>query len=176
MLLVFFGKGKGKTSAAYGTAVRALGRGWRVVIAVFMKSGDSGELLLLSKLKLPLKLYVLGTREFIKPGVYEDEVASENMATSYAFLTYLLPNLLRTFRPRLVVFDELGLAVHMGLVDERTATKALKRFVKNENLHAVVTGRYVPSALKNMADLVSEVREVKHYFREGFINIKGLDY
>lgn len=176
MLLVFYGKGKGKTSAAYGTVVRALGHGWRVVVAVFMKSGDSGELLLLRKLKLPVRVYVLGTKEFVAPGSYDSDAASENMARAYAFLNYLLPNLLRGYRPRLVVFDELGLAIHMGLVDERTAVRVLKKFAGNRELHGLVTGRYAPSVLRSMADLVSEVREVKHYFRRGFVNLEGLDY
>ncbi|MCX8185224.1 MAG: cob(I)yrinic acid a,c-diamide adenosyltransferase [Sulfolobales archaeon] len=175
MLLVFYGKGKGKTTAAYGTAIRALGRGWRVVVASFMKSGDSGEIELLRKLELPVKVYVLGTREFVKPGDYEGEAASENMAKAYAFLRYELPKLMRNYKPKLVVFDELGLAVHLALVDEGTATRVLKRFTGDRELHAIVTGRYVPNTLKNMADLISEVREVKHYFRRGYINVVGLD-
>lgn len=176
MLLVFYGKGKGKTSAAYGTVVRALGHGWRVAVAVFMKTGDSGELLFLKKLRSPVRVYVLGTKDFVRPGDYDGDVASENMARAYAFLRYVLPGLMRGYRPRLVVFDELGLAVHMGLVDELTAAKALRRFVGSRDLHAVVTGRYAPGVLRHMADLVSEVREVRHYFRRGFVNIEGLDY
>ncbi|MCS7099994.1 MAG: cob(I)yrinic acid a,c-diamide adenosyltransferase [Sulfolobales archaeon] len=175
MLLVYYGKGKGKTTAAYGTAFRALGRGWRVVVASFMKSGDSGEVKLLRELKLPVRVYVLGTVEFVKPGDYEAEVASLNMVKAYAFLKHVLPRLMKSFRPKLVVLDELGLAVHLALVDEATATRVLKKFAGNKELHAIVTGRYVPSTVKNMADLVSEVREVRHYFRKGFVNVEGLD-
>lgn len=174
MLLVYYGKGKGKSSAAYGTLARALGHGWRALVAVFMKSWDSGELKLLRGLPR-VRVYVLGTKEFVAPGVYDNVLASENMAMAYAFLNYLLPRLLKSFRPKLVVFDELGLAVHLGLVDENTAIRALKRFVGRTDLHGVVTGRYVPSTMRGMADLVSEVREVKHYFRKGFVNLEGLD-
>ncbi len=176
MLLVFYGKGKGKSTAAYGTVLRALGRGWRVAVAVFMKSGDSGELLLLRRLKLPVRVYVLGTEEFVAPGNYEGEIPSENMARAYAFLKHVLPSLMKSYRPKLVVFDELGLAVHIALVDEDTALRALRRFAGRRDFHAVVTGRYVPKTIKNMADLVSEVREVKHYFRRGYVNLEGLDY
>lgn len=176
MLLVFYGKGKGKSTAAYGTVIRALGRGWRVVVAVFMKSGDSGELLLLRRLRLPVRVYVLGTREFVAPGDYGSYTPSENMARAYAFLRYVLPRIMRSYRPKLVVFDELGLAVHMALVDERAATRALRRFAGSRDAHAVVTGRYVPRVIRDMADLVSEVREVRHYFRRGYVNLEGLDY
>ncbi len=176
MLLVFYGKGKGKSTAAYGTAIRALGRGWRVVIAVFMKSKGSGELLLLRRLKLPVRVYVLGTERFVVPGDYGGDAPSENMVKAYAFLKYVLPSLMRSYRPRLVVLDELGLAVHMGLVDERTVIQVLRRFSGRVDVHAVVTGRYVPRIIREEADLVSEVREVKHYFRKGYVNLEGLDY
>lgn len=176
MLLVFYGKGKGKSTAAYGTAIRALGRGWKVVIALFMKSWDSGEVLFFRRSKLPVRIFVLGTEEFVQPGAYDSIVASENMARAYAFLTYVLPRTLRSFKPKLVVFDELGLATHMGIVDEGVVVRALRRFSGSREVHAIVTGRYVPSTIKSLADLVSEVREVKHYFRKGFVNLEGLDY
>lgn len=176
MLLVFYGKGKGKSTAAYGTAVRALGRGWKVVIALFMKGWGSGEVIFFRRSKLPVKIFVLGTEEFVQPGTYDSDAASENMARAYAFLTYVLPRTLRSFKPKLVVLDELGLAVHMGIVDEGVAVRALRRFSGSREIHAIVTGRYVPSTIKGIADLVSEVREVKHYFRKGAVNIEGLDY
>jgi cob(I)alamin adenosyltransferase len=176
LLLVFYGKGKGKSTAAYGTAVRALGHGWRVLIAVFLKNSRSGEIELLRDLRRRVKVYVLGTESFITPGDLSNPVASENMAKAYAFLRYILPRELRNFRPKLVVLDELGLAVHLGIVDERLTCKVLRAFSGRLDRHAVVTGRYVPGSIKGMADLASEVREVKHYFRRGFVNLEGLDY
>jgi len=176
MLLVFYGKGKGKSSAAYGTAVRVLGHGWRVLVAVFMKDSRSGEIKLLRNFRKLVKVYVLGTESFVTPGDLSDPVASENMAKAYAFLRYVLPGELRGFRPKLVVLDELGLAVHLGIVDEHFTCRVLRAFAGRSDRHAVVTGRYVPSSIKGMADLVSEIREVKHYFRKGFVNLEGLDY
>ncbi|MCC6047276.1 MAG: cob(I)yrinic acid a,c-diamide adenosyltransferase [Desulfurococcaceae archaeon] len=176
MLLVFYGKGKGKSSAAYGTAIRALGHKWRVLIAVFLKDSRSGEIELLSSFRRLVKVYVLGTESFVTPGDLGNPVVSENMAKAYAFLKYILPRELRNFRPKLVIFDELGLAVHLGIVDERLTCRVLKVFTGKLDRHAVVTGRYVPSSIKGMADLISEVREVKHYFRRGFVNLEGLDY
>jgi len=176
VLLVFYGKGKGKSSAAYGTAARALGHGWRVLLAIFLKDSRSGEVKLLRSFRRLVKVYVLGTESFVTPGDLSNPVASENMAKAYAFLRYLLPRELRNFRPKLVVLDELGLAVHLGIVDEHLACRVLKAFAGKLDRHAVVTGRYVPSSIRGMADLVSEVREVKHYFRRGVVNLEGLDY
>jgi len=176
LLLVFYGKGKGKSSAAYGSAVRALGHGWRVLIAIFLKNSRSGEIKLLRSFRRLVKVYVLGTENFVTPGDLSSPVASENMVKAYAFLKYVLPQELRNFKPKLVVLDELGLAVHLGIVDEYLTCRVLKAFAGRFDRHAVVTGRYVPSSIKSMADLASEVREVKHYFSKGVANLEGLDY
>lgn len=180
MLLVFYGKGKGKTTAAFGTAVRALGRGWRVLIVQFMKYGESGEVILLKNLSkgyLRNRVFIhqVGTKEFINPNDLGDQIASINMALSYGFLTYVYPKIMLKYRPRLVVFDELGLATHLGLIDEATAIKILRKFANNVKRHAIVTGRYVPKPIKDLADLVTEVKEVKHYFKKGFVDLVGLD-
>ncbi len=180
MLLVFYGKGKGKTTAAFGTAVRALGRGWRVLIIQFMKHHESGEVILLkslskSCLRKQVLIYQLGTKEFVNPNDLGSYIASINMALSYGFLTHVYPKLMLKYKPKLVIFDELGLATHMGLVDELLTLKILKKFAGNTKRHAIVTGRYVPKPVKDLADLVTEVREVKHYFRKGFVDVVGLD-
>ncbi len=182
MLLVFYGKGKGKTTAAIGTVARALGRGWRVVVAQFMKLWEYGERRFFTELakeggplKDRIKWYNLGTKEFVNPNDLSDDVASINMATAYGFLLYILPELLTEFKPRLVVLDELGIATHMGIVDEYLVCDILKQFSGNVDLHAIVTGRYVPSIIKDIADLVTQVNEVKHYFRKGIVSLEGLD-
>lgn len=179
MLLIYYGKGKGKTTAAIGTALRALGWGWRVLILQFMKGGVSGEYVFINKLSriFGKQIYVmrLGCEDFVNPEDLSDYTASLNMALSYGFLIHVYPSLSRRLKPKLVVFDEFGLAIHMNLIDERLALKILKNFVGNHKRHAVVTGRYVPKTLRDVADLVTEVREVKHYFKKGFTNVEGLD-
>ncbi|MEM0014052.1 MAG: cob(I)yrinic acid a,c-diamide adenosyltransferase [Zestosphaera sp.] len=179
MLLVYYGKGKGKTTAAIGTALRALGWGWKVLVLQFMKGEVSGEYVFINKLSRMLRkqIYVmrLGCEGFVNPEDLSSYAASLNMALSYGFLVHVYPSLTRRLKPKLVVFDELGLAVHMGLIDESLAIRILRNFVSNTERHAIVTGRYVPKTLREIADLVTEVREVRHYFKKGFANIKGLD-
>jgi len=182
MLLVFYGKGKGKTTAALGTAVRALGRGWNILMVQFMKKGDYGELEFFNSLsaeetpfKNRMRWYMLGTEEFVSPGNLGDEVASINMALAYGFLLNIFPKLLREFNPQLTIMDELGIAIHIGIVDEDLGLRVAKVFAENRDRHGIITGRYVPSPIKDVADLVTEVREVKHYFRKGYVSLKGLD-
>jgi cob(I)alamin adenosyltransferase len=182
MLLVFYGKGKGKTTAAVGTALRALGRGWRVVVVQFMKLWDSGERMLMKKLSskgMPLEGKLIwmnfGTEEFVNPNDLSNYVASVNMAFSYAFILFELPKILSTFNPKLLVLDELGVAIHLGIMDEYTVIDFLKEFSGSINKHAIVTGRYVPSTIKSMADLITRVDEEKHYFKSLKKAIEGLD-
>ncbi len=182
MLLIFYGKGKGKTTAAVGTAVRALGRGWRVLFVQFMKVRSTGERELLKKLSLregPLHGRLIwinfGTKEFVNPNNLSDEVASINMALSYGFMIYLLPEIMREFKPKLTVFDELGVAIHMSIIDEYLPQDILKEYAGSLEKHAIVTGRYVPSTIREMADLITRVDEVRHYFRKISKTIDGLD-
>ena len=182
LLLIFYGKGKGKTTAAVGTAIRALGRGWKVLFIQFMKSWSTGERELLRKLSLrgsPLYGRIVwinfGTKEFVNPNNLSDEVASINMALSYGFMIYLLPKIMKEFRPKLTVFDELGVAIHMSIMDEYLPQNILKEYAGNLEKHAIVTGRYVPSTIREMADLITRVDEVRHYFRKISKPIDGLD-
>ncbi|MEM0025454.1 MAG: cob(I)yrinic acid a,c-diamide adenosyltransferase [Zestosphaera sp.] len=179
MLLVYYGKGKGKTTAALGTALRALGRGWRVLLIQFMKSGASGEVYFLRSLPHTCRkrIYVVnvGIKEFVNPEDLSDYRASVTMALIYGFLREVYPSLMRRLRPELVIFDELGIASHIGLVDEGLVLSILKKFVSNPQKHAIITGRYVPKTVRDIADLVTEVKEVKHYYKKGFVNIEGLD-
>ncbi|MEO3993100.1 MAG: cob(I)yrinic acid a,c-diamide adenosyltransferase [Desulfurococcaceae archaeon TW002] len=179
MLLVYYGKGKGKTTAALGTVLRALGRGWRVLLVQFMKSGASGETYFLKSLPHTYRkrIYVInvGVKEFINPEDLSNYTASITMALIYGFFREVYPSLMRELSPKLVVFDELGIASHIGLIEEGLVLNILRKFVGNPEKHAIITGRYVPKTVRDIADLVTEVREVKHYYKKGFINIEGLD-
>lgn len=178
MLLVFYGTGKGKTTAALGTLFRFLGYDGSALVLQFMKDCSSGEYELyrrLAKYGFKIKWYCLGVSEFIDPYDLGNEVASLVMAKSVGFLLYVFPSIFNELKPRLVIFDELGLAVHMSLIPTEIALNTLAIFQGSSEYHAIVTGRYVPKELKDVADLITKCSEVKHYFRGGHINIKGLD-
>lgn len=181
LLLIFYGKGKGKTTAALGTIFRFLGYGGIVVVLQFMKSSDSGEYRLYKKLSecnlnLNIRWFCLGTNEFVNPNDLSDDSASITIAKSFGFLLYEYPRIIEEFKPNLILFDELGLATHMGLIPAELVLDILKHFSGNTEKHAIVTGRYVPKYLRDIADLVTNCGEEKHYFRKGYVNIKGLDF
>jgi len=182
MLLVFYGRGKGKTSAALGTVLRALGHGFKVLVIQFMKSSDSGEYLFYRKLincgcglGSNIRWYSVGTREFVNVNDLGNEVASITIAKSVGFLLHIYPAIVNDFKPDLTLFDELGLATHLGLLPEDLTLDVLSRYSGNEDKHAIVTGRYVPKSIRDIADLITNCNEVRHYFLKGFTNIKGLD-
>ncbi len=179
MLLIFYGKGKGKTTAALGTVFRFLGHGGKAVVIQFMKSSNSGEYKLYKKLircKLDVKWFCLGTEKFINLDDLGDEVASVVTAKSLGFLLYEYPKIVEEFRPNIIVFDELGLALHVGLIPADLTLNILNNFAGNPELHAIVTGRYVPKYLRDIADLITNCHEERHYFKKGYINVKGLDF
>ncbi len=184
MLLAFYGKGKGKTTAAVGTALRALGNGWKVLVVQFMKVWETGEREFVKELisKFPeyrnrIVWMNFGTKEFMTPLKLGGEVASINMAYAYGFLMNVLPELMRNFKPDLTVLDELGVAVHLNVVDESLAISALRRFSGSvDPPHAIITGRYMPKTFLDLADLVTRVDEEKHYFKVVGRALKGLDF
>ncbi len=179
LLLVFYGKGKGKTTAALGTLLRFLGYGGNSLVIQFMKSTDSGEYRFYRKLVecgLNVKWFCLGTDEFVDPNDLGSENASIVMAKSLGFLLYEYPKIVEEFKPNLTIFDELGLVLHMGLIPEEPVLNTLRKFARNTEHHAVVTGRYVPKYLRDEADLITNCYEEKHYFRDGYVNLKGLDF
>lgn len=178
MLLTFYGSGKGKTTAALGILFRFLGYSDRVLVAQFMKDCKSGEYNFyrdLIKLNKKVRWYCLGTSEFVDPNDLGSDNASIVMAVGTGFLLYEFPRVFNEFKPNLVVFDELGLATHLSLVPLDVALNALSPFAGSSEYHAVVTGRYVPKEIRDVSDLVTRCDEVKHYFRRGYVNIRGLD-
>ncbi len=170
MIQAYTGDGKGKTTAAIGQAVRAYGRGWRVIVFQFLKpEGGSGELLTLAGLRPPLPVRPLGTGEFIinrPPTPEEIRRAEEGW-----------DQVVRAMNSReydLVVVDELSHAVNTGLLKVDRIAVDLDR--RPKELSVVLTGRNMPGPLLAGADLVTEMRLVKHPFRKGIAAREGIEY
>jgi len=164
-LLVFYGGGKGKTCAAIGLAVRAAGHGHRVVFAQFIKRDIGvGEYAVLKT--LPGVVHVA-----LGPGLGSPR--EEVLEHCLRGLDLVL-KLVQEVKPFLTVLDELGVAiVKYGLPLERVL-KVLDELLLQ--CHVVVTGKYMPRELIDLADLATEFREVKHYFRIIGGPVQGLDY
>ncbi|MDR0621020.1 MAG: cob(I)yrinic acid a,c-diamide adenosyltransferase [Deltaproteobacteria bacterium] len=169
LVLVNTGPGKGKTTAALGVTLRALGHGRRVLFLQFIKSASTGESAFLDEYarEHPDRLYFakLGLG-FVgdRPKEADLEMAKVAMGEAEA----------RRREADLVVLDELNVAVSLGLVPLGWA----KNFIETrpEDQDIVITGRDCPEELCDLAHTVTEMREVKHAYRQGIKAKKGVDY
>ena len=165
-IYVFTGDGKGKTSAALGTVVRALGWNWRVAVLQFMKSDrDTGERLFFKRFFPQLLFEDLGLGRSCKPG--------EHKAAAQAGW-FRAAELLQKFDGELLVLDELNVTLGKGYLELPDVLQVLRE--RRAGLNVVVTGRYAPPEVLELADLVSSIEEVKHPFQSGIPAQKGLDY
>ncbi|MEM3493574.1 MAG: cob(I)yrinic acid a,c-diamide adenosyltransferase [Thermoplasmata archaeon] len=163
---VYTGDGKGKTSAALGLAVRALGRGKRVCIVQFMKGMETGELLFFAQIP-GIVIKQFGSGKFVSAaGDEEKKLAGE--ALEFAREQMLSGNF------DIIILDEVNVALHMHLLDVKTMMEFLRE--KPESVELVLTGRNAPQEILEVADLVTEMREVKHYYRKGILAREGIEY
>jgi len=166
---VYTGDGKGKTSAAFGLALRAIGRGLKVYVVQFIKGGfDYGELYIVDDLP-NLKLKAFGRGKFVTevPPTEEDvKLARE------AF--NLAEKVVNSNEYDLVVLDEINVALNLKLVDVDEVIHLVRN--KPEHVELILTGRYAPPEIIEVADLVTEMKEVKHPYTRGIPPRKGIEY
>jgi cob(I)alamin adenosyltransferase len=166
---VYIGDGKGKTCAAVGQAVRALGRGWRVLLIQFLKpAGGSGETEACNRLEGFVSKQ-FGSREFVYPGrVRPDDIRSAQAGLDEA------ERALDQGLWDLVVLDEILDAASLGLVPYDRVLDLVRK--KPETVELVLTGRHAPQSLIEAADLVSSFVSVKHPFEKGTPARKGIEF
>lgn len=173
MVQIYYGDGKGKTTAALGTALRACGQGLKVHLVQFIKNGTgdkefevSGEIKALSRLEnFSHKRFGIGkwvTKDCIEEHKKEAEAALD-------YLQDILPEY------DLVIADEVLYAVQLGLLDDEEVVKVIKS--KPKNTEIILTGSHKPvPRVIAFADLVTEIKKIKHPFDRGVNARKGIDY
>ncbi len=169
LVQIFTGDGKGKTSAALGVVLRALGHGLRVFIVYFMK-GDYpyGERNVLSKLA-NVKFASFGSREFVDPAnVKPEETEQARQALAVAGEAMFSGNY------DLVVLDEVNIAVAWKLIELDEVVRLIGD--KPPNVELILTGRQADSKLIELADLVTECVKIKHPYDKGIMARAGIDY
>jgi len=168
LVMVFTGNGKGKTTAAVGQAVRALGHGYRVYMIHFMKGRDYGEFLALEKMP-NLTLVRAGRDCFVSredPDPVDVDLARDGFARAGAAI--------RSREHDLVVLDEINVAVDFGLIEEDELFDLLRD--KPDGVTVVLTGRGASQELVKRADMVSEVLAIKHHYEQGADCERGIEY
>ena len=169
LIAVFTGNGKGKTTAALGLAFRALGHEHRVCIIQFIKgSWQYGELVAATRFKPLLDFHVMGRGFTWKSDDLEKDKAAAREAWEFTVQT------IRENRHELVVLDELTYLSHYQIIDEEEILAVLR--VKPAAMHIAITGRYASEAMIELADLVTEMREIKHPFQNGVKAQKGMEF
>jgi cob(I)alamin adenosyltransferase len=163
---VYTGNGKGKTTAAIGLAVRALGAGMKVYFAQFVKSGDYSETAVLGSFEnLVLKQYGVGGFITRKPTQEDIDTARHGLEEAREAL--------KSGDYGLVVLDEANVACALGLITADDILSLVRE--RREMTELALTGRNAPPELIEAADLVTEMREVKHYFKSGVPARKGIE-
>lgn len=170
LLIVYTGDGKGKTSAALGMALRAAGQGLNVFILQFMKCHQMiGEFSALAQANLPITLEQYGRRVFFRTRTCEVMDIHKAQQGLRAFKRAMKGNLYD-----LIILDEINMAIHFGLLSVEEVIEAIEQ--KPPELHLVLTGRNADQKLIEMADLVTEMREIKHHYHQGVHAQKGIEF
>ena len=169
LLMVFTGNGKGKTTSALGLAFRALGHGFPVSMIQFIKgSWKYGELETVKQFGDLMEIHVMGRGFTWKSDDLEKDRAAAAKAWEFATET------IKKGKHRLVILDELTYLITYKMVDEEKILNVLKS--RPTDMHIVVTGRDASKRLIDAADLVTEMGEIKHPYREGIGAQKGVEF
>jgi cob(I)alamin adenosyltransferase len=163
---VYTGDGKGKTTASLGLALRAAGAGLKVYIVQFLKNGNFSEIKSLSRFEnITVKQYGLG--KFIKGSPSDEDIA----AGTAGYLK--LCDILKQNKHDVVIAEEGNVAVMCDLISEKQLLALID--MKPENVELVITGRGATPAVMAKADLVTEMKAVKHYYKKGVTARVGIE-
>jgi cob(I)alamin adenosyltransferase len=171
LILINTGPGKGKTTAALGTALRAVGNGMRVLVLQFLKgSWHYGELDAVQSFGQNFVMKQMG-RGFVKIGGAEtdpEDIRLVEAAWAEA------RDAIESGEWDMVVLDEINYAIGYGMLDAAQVAEALRN--KPEMVHVILTGRNAHPSLVELADTVTEMREVKHAYQKGILAQRGIEY
>ena len=163
---IYTGNGKGKTTAAFGLALRAALSGKKVFIGQFVKDMRYNETKITDYLSnIDIKQLGRGCFIYKEPGEEDKQAAKKGLKEC--------GKLLSSGEYDLIILDEINIALHYRLFGVDDVINILKN--KAFNTEVVLTGRYAPQELIEMADLVTEMREIKHYYSQGVLSRDGID-
>jgi len=170
LISVLTGNGKGKTTAALGIALRAAGHGMRVLILQFMKKRtDIGEIKGLERTDLPIAVKQFGRRVFFKTRTCE----AMDIHVAHQGLEAFRKAMMSGFY-ELIILDEINMALDFQLLEIEEVMEAIEE--KPVELHLVLTGRNAKKEILDIADCVTEMKEIKHHYNKGIQTQKGMEY
>ena len=167
MIQIYTGDGKGKTTAALGLALRAQGAGLKVYIGQFIKGKPYSELKTLKRIP-NIKIEQYGKDCFIKHKPKQKDIDLANSGLRRA------KQIIFKKEYDLIILDEINIALYLGLLGLDEVIDLLKHIPKNIEL--VLTGRRAHPRIIKLADLVSEIKEIKHYYKKGVKARRGIEF
>jgi len=172
LIVVITGRGQGKTTAAFGMVLRAVGHGMRVCIIEFIK-GDiySGEIDGIKKLSPQVELNIMGKGFY---GIKEDPYTHKEHRTKAQAALKLAEKKMLSGDFDILILDEINVALTLKLVDLTQVVKLIEK--KPPLMHIILTGRNAHPEMIKRAHTVTEMQEIKHAFRQGIDPQKGIDY
>lgn len=175
LVIVYTGDGKGKTTAALGMALRAVGHGMHVLMIQFIKGSHRYGETMAAKYLPGLDIRSLG-KGFIFSGLSVNELEKHRAAVTEAWET--AKDAAFSGRYDMLILDELNYVVGNAELRTLLSVEELLEFLKKKpaGLHVIITGRNAPDELIEAADLVTEMKEVKHPFRLGIKATKGIEF
>ena len=164
---VYTGNGKGKTTAAFGLALRAAGACMKVFIAQFVKGQEYSEIIAVREFLPSVTVKQYGLECFIvnTPTQADIQIARKGLEEISAIIL--------SGEYDVVILDEANIAIYYNLFTPAELIDILKR--KPESMEIVITGRYASAEIMEVADLVTEMKEVKHYYTQGVQARKGIE-
>jgi len=165
---IYTGNGKGKTTAAFGLALRAAGHGMRVIVVQFLKGGKpSGEVVAAGIARL-FSVDRFGAKGFC----FDCDDNTEHRTEAEKAMSRVR-ELLSSAEYDIVIADEMVTAMHIGLISEKDVIETMN--MKPTNTELILTGRGATQQIIDEADLVTEMREIKHYFNDGVPAREGIE-
>lgn len=165
-VIVHTGDGKGKTTAALGLGLRAYGQGMSVCVVQFIKSKtDTGECRAISGLGERFQVHPMGRGFVMKPGGTPEDRAAAEKALAFARSKMAECDLL--------ILDEINCAVNLKLIEEQDVVEIVRS--RPSKLHIVLTGRSAPASLIELADTVTEMKNIKHAGDAGLPAVPGIE-
>ncbi|MDR3588954.1 MAG: cob(I)yrinic acid a,c-diamide adenosyltransferase [Negativicutes bacterium] len=169
LIQVYTGDGKGKTTASLGLAFRACGHGFKVCMIQFMKGSDKYGEVQAAKLLPGFKLIQSGRDEFVdltNPDPVDHQLAEDGWS--------LAKTVIESGEYDIVILDEINVALSCGLVDTASVVDFLT--CAQRKVEVILTGRYAPAAIVAAAHLVTEMREIRHPYKQGDEAREGIDF
>ncbi|WZL72872.1 cob(I)yrinic acid a,c-diamide adenosyltransferase [Clostridiaceae bacterium 35-E11] len=164
---VYTGNGKGKTTAALGLALRAVGADKKVFIGQFVKSMEYSEWKSLQYLKPFIDIALLGKGCFVTKDPSQEDIMAAKEGLSF------IKDIFTKQQYDVVILDEITIAIFYHLLSVDEVLSLLD--AKPDEIELILTGRYAPQEIIDKADLVTEMQEIKHYYTQGVLSRTGID-